>query len=91
MVISDKTKISIWGSDGIKYCLKKLDNKLQFHYLKITVKHGDSLMMWPCITALIMAKLFVKFINKIQFKKKIMYQLFQLYIKTKRSLKLIKV
>ena len=50
MVSSYKTKSSISGSDGIKQCLKKSDNKLQFHYLELTVKHDDSLMVWRCIT-----------------------------------------
>ena len=50
IISSDKTKISIWGSDGIKQCQKKSDNKLQFHYLELTVKHGDSLMVWCCST-----------------------------------------
>jgi hypothetical protein len=50
MIFSDKTKIIIRGSDGIKECWKKSDNKLQFHNLKLTVKHGDSLMVWCCIT-----------------------------------------
>ena len=50
MISSDKTKISIWGSDSIKSGGQKSNNKLQFHYLELTVKHGDSLMVWCCST-----------------------------------------
>lgn len=51
MVFSDETKINIWGSDGIKYYWKRPDDKLQFHHLDLTLKHGGgSLMMWGCIT-----------------------------------------
>lgn len=42
MVFSDEAKISIWRSDGIKYCWKKSYNNLQFHHLEFTVKHGGS-------------------------------------------------
>jgi hypothetical protein len=50
MIFSDETKINAWGSDGCKYFWRRPDDKLQFHHLDVTVKHGGgSLMMWGCI------------------------------------------
>jgi transposase len=47
MIFSDETKINVWGSDSCKYFWRRPDDKLQFHHLDHTVKHGGgSLMMW---------------------------------------------
>ncbi|KAG0761216.1 hypothetical protein G6F22_018932 [Rhizopus arrhizus] len=51
MVFSDETKVNVWGSDGVKYYWKRVDDKLRFHHLDLTVKGGGgSVMMWGCIT-----------------------------------------
>ncbi|KAG0975615.1 hypothetical protein G6F29_011407 [Rhizopus arrhizus] len=38
MVFSDETKVNVWGSDGVKYYWKRVDDKLRFHHLDLTVK-----------------------------------------------------
>ncbi|KAG0906358.1 hypothetical protein G6F33_011444 [Rhizopus arrhizus] len=51
MVFSDETKLNVWGSDGVKYYWKRVDDKLRFHHLDLTVKGGGcSVMMWGYIT-----------------------------------------
>jgi hypothetical protein len=45
MIFSDETKINVWGSDGCKYFWRRLDDKLQFHYFDLTVKHGGGSFM----------------------------------------------
>src|SRR5689334_18518374 len=50
-VISDETKINVWGSDGVKYCWIKPGDPLQPRHLDLTINNGSgSLMMWGCIT-----------------------------------------
>ncbi|KAG1551362.1 hypothetical protein G6F50_013187 [Rhizopus delemar] len=47
IVLSDKTKINVWGSDGCKYFWKRPSDKLQPHHLDLTVKGGaGSVMLW---------------------------------------------
>ncbi|KAG1484900.1 hypothetical protein G6F54_013405 [Rhizopus delemar] len=51
IVLSDKTKINVWGSDGCKYFWKRPGDKLQPHHLDLTVKGGaGSVMLWGCMT-----------------------------------------
>ncbi|KAG1532530.1 hypothetical protein G6F49_013676 [Rhizopus delemar] len=51
MVLSDETKINVWGSDGCKYFWKRPGNKLQPHHLDLTVKGGaGSVLLWGCMT-----------------------------------------
>ncbi|KAG0803100.1 hypothetical protein G6F20_013826 [Rhizopus arrhizus] len=51
MVFSDETKVNVWGSDGVKYYWKRVDDKLRFRHLDLTVKRGGgSVMIWGCIT-----------------------------------------
>jgi transposase len=52
VIFSDETKINLWNSDGIKYCLRKLDTPLQPFHIEETVKHGGgNLMFWGCMTS----------------------------------------
>jgi len=52
VIFSDETKINLWNSDGIKYCLRKQDTPLQPFHIEETVKHGGgSLMFWGCMTS----------------------------------------
>ncbi|EIE77996.1 hypothetical protein RO3G_09955 [Rhizopus delemar RA 99-880] len=51
IVLSDKTKINVWGSDGCKYFWKRPGDKLQPHHLDLTVKGGaGSVLLWGCMT-----------------------------------------
>ncbi|KAG1491959.1 hypothetical protein G6F45_013486 [Rhizopus arrhizus] len=51
MVLSDETKVNVYGSDGCKYFWSRPDDKLQPHHLDLTVKGGGgSIMVWGCIT-----------------------------------------
>jgi transposase len=51
VIFSDETKINLWNSDGIQYCLRKKDTPLQPFHIKQTVKHGGgNLMFWGCMT-----------------------------------------
>ncbi|EIE77247.1 hypothetical protein RO3G_07683 [Rhizopus delemar RA 99-880] len=51
VVLSDETKVNIWGSDGCKYYWSRPGDPLKPHYIDVTVKHGGgSLMMWGCMT-----------------------------------------
>lgn len=51
VIFSDETKINLWNSDGIQYCLRKKDTPLQPFHVKQTVKHGGgSMMFWGCMT-----------------------------------------
>lgn len=51
VIFSDETKINLWNSDGIQYCLRKEDTPLQPFHVQPTVKHGGgSLMFWGCMT-----------------------------------------
>ncbi|EIE75543.1 hypothetical protein RO3G_00247 [Rhizopus delemar RA 99-880] len=51
IVLSDKTKINVWGSDGCKYFWKRPSDKLQPHHLDLTVKGGaGSVLLWGCMT-----------------------------------------
>ncbi|KAG0776939.1 hypothetical protein G6F21_013502 [Rhizopus arrhizus] len=50
MVFSDETKVNVWGSYGVKYYWKRVDDKFRFHHLNLTVKGGGgSVMMWDWI------------------------------------------
>ena len=52
VIFSDETKINLWNSDGIQYCLRKQDTPLQPFHIEETVKHGGgSLMFWGCMTS----------------------------------------
>lgn len=52
VVFSDETKINLWNSDGIQYCLVKQDSQLQPFHVQETVKHGGGgLMFWGCMTS----------------------------------------
>ncbi|KAG1370632.1 hypothetical protein G6F61_011871 [Rhizopus arrhizus] len=42
MVFSDETKVNVYGSDGCKYFWSRPDDKLQPHYLDLTVKGRGS-------------------------------------------------
>ncbi|KAG1084260.1 hypothetical protein G6F39_013116 [Rhizopus arrhizus] len=44
MVSSDETKVNVWGSDGVKYYWKRVDDKLRFHHLDLT--------SWVCLSYL---------------------------------------
>lgn len=51
VIFSDETKINLWNSDGIQYCLRKDGTPLQPFHVQQTVKHGGgSLMFWGCMT-----------------------------------------
>ncbi|KAG0847169.1 hypothetical protein G6F17_012770 [Rhizopus arrhizus] len=51
IVFSDETKVNVWGSYSVKYYRKRVDDKLRFHHLDLTVKGGGgSVMMWDWIT-----------------------------------------
>ena len=50
VIWSDKIKINLWNSNGIKYYWKRKQDKIQDFHLELTVKHGDeNLMMWDCM------------------------------------------
>lgn len=52
VIFSDETKINLWNSDGIQYCLRKQDSQLQPFHVQETVKHGGgNLMFWGCMTS----------------------------------------
>ncbi|KAG1400988.1 hypothetical protein G6F59_013105 [Rhizopus arrhizus] len=44
IVFSDETKVNVWGSDGVKYYWKRVDDKLRFHHLDLT--------SWVCLSYL---------------------------------------
>ncbi|KAG1246130.1 hypothetical protein G6F65_020850 [Rhizopus arrhizus] len=50
IVFSDETKVNVWGSYGVKYYWKRVDDKFRFHHLDLTIKGGGgSVMMWDWI------------------------------------------
>ena len=52
VIFSDETKINLWNSDDVQYCLKKQDSPLRPFLVQETVKHGGgSLMFWGCMTS----------------------------------------
>jgi hypothetical protein len=51
VIWSDKTKVNIWNSDGIKYYWKYRNNPIKDFYLETTVKYGGgSLIIWGYMT-----------------------------------------
>lgn len=51
VIFSDETKINLWNSDGVQYCLRKVDAPLQSFHVQEKVKHGGgNLMFWGCMT-----------------------------------------
>jgi transposase len=52
VIFSDETKINLWNSDGVQYCLVKQNSQLQPFHVQETVKHGGGgLMFWGCMTS----------------------------------------
>jgi transposase len=51
VIFSDETRINLWTSDGIQYCLRKEGTTLQPFHVQETVKYGGGhLMFWGCMT-----------------------------------------
>ncbi len=50
--VSDKTKINLFGSDGVKCVWRQPDEEYKEKYVLPTVKHvGGSVMVWGCMSA----------------------------------------
>ncbi|KAG1135943.1 hypothetical protein G6F37_010979 [Rhizopus arrhizus] len=52
VILSDESKINIWGSDGVEVYWSLPGSPLQPHHAIPTVKHGGgSVMVWACMTS----------------------------------------
>lgn len=51
VVFSDDTKIDLWGSDGRKYCRRRVGEAYDIKNVRATIKHGGgNIMVWGCIS-----------------------------------------
>ena len=52
VVFSDESKFKIWGSDGRKWCWRRVGEAFDPRFVKPTVKHGGGrIMVWGCVTS----------------------------------------
>lgn len=51
VIWSDETRISLFGSDGIKYVRRRIGEDLHPDCITRTVKHPVSVMIWGCMTS----------------------------------------